>query len=105
MADIKDILENDTVKLILGLLIQMLLSYPIRFITPRIMRYVYSTIFACILQYWVYGFPIVWIYLFGLFMYLLTIMLPHRCGGLVTLLSMLFLSSYHLNAILYRYGE
>ena len=32
MVDIKAILENDTVKLIFGLLIQMLLSYPIKFI-------------------------------------------------------------------------
>ena len=105
MVDFKAVLENDTVKLILGLFIQMLLSYPIRFITPRINRYIYSTLFGTILQFWVYGFPVVWIYLFGLFMYALTMMLPHRCGGLVTLLSMLFLSSYHLNAILYRYGE
>ena len=89
----------------IALFSQILLSYPIRFISDRLARYSYSILFGTILQYLVYSSSIIWIHLFSLAMYILITLMPKQCGGPVTFLSMVFLSWYHLNAILYRYGE
>lgn len=102
--NIQSLLENDVVRLLFGLCIQIFLSYPIRFIANRTMRYTYSLIIGSLLQFLVFGLPILTIHAFGLLIYAVVQLQPQRCGALATLLAMLFLSWYHFNAIVYRYG-
>lgn len=100
-----DLLENDTIRMLVSLFLLILASWPLRFIPHGHPRYAYSTILATILQLWVFSKPVIAIHLFAVLVYGLVRMSPKRCGGIVTVTSMLFLSWYHLHAIWYRYGE
>ena len=103
--DISELLKNDTIRLLLALFVQIGLSWPIRFIKSRTERYTYSLLIGTFLQWCVFSYSIIWIHIFGALMFAIVKLIPARCGGPVTFLSMLFLSWYHLNAIIYRYGE
>lgn len=86
--------------------IQIALCYPMKNIQNIRFKLWYSIALGTLLQVIVYGWQAFYILLFSITMYLLTLILPlKRVGWAVTAISMIFLSYYHLESLIHRYGE
>jgi uncharacterized membrane protein len=89
-------ISEDLLNLLIGLLALIPLSFPIRFIPNRAARYSYSFILGVILQIYVFGAKMYPIYVQHIIVFAIIKLKGPRCGGLVTLQSMVYLSSYHI---------
>ena len=97
-------MENDTIRIMFVLTIQIFLSYPLKTLRKS-RRYLFSTVLGTLTQWMVFGYQ-TWIILgFGIAMFVLTKKSGKRCGAVVTTVSMVFLSSYHLYDVIYKYGD
>jgi len=90
-------INEDQLRLILSLLAMVFLSYPIRFIYPIKLRYIYSLALGLILQIFVFRHDMLGIYIQTLIVFaILKIRKGKKCGAIITFESMLFLSIYHV---------
>lgn len=103
MEAIVQLLRNDTIRIMFALTLQIFLSYPLKTL-HKSKRYLYSTVLGTFIQWFVFGYQTLVILCFGVAMFLLTKKSGKRCGAVVTTVSMVFLSCYHLYDVIYRYG-
>ena len=96
-------IPQDLLGLLYGMTALIPLSYPLRFL-PLQLRFWYSLIAGLLVQIWVFKSYMYPIYVQHLIAFALIRLKGPRCGGLVTLESMLFLSGYHLYEIFTNYG-
>jgi len=97
-------ISDDLLGLVIGMFALIPLSFPIRFIGNRTARYAYSLILALVIQIYVFGTQMYPIYVQHLIVFAIIKIKGPRCGGLVTLESMVYLSSYHIYEFLFNYG-
>ncbi len=79
------------------------LSYILRLLPPQF-RFWYSLITGLLVQIWVFKSYMYPIYVQHIIAFALIRLKGPKCGGLVTLESMVFLSGYHLYEIFTNYG-
>lgn len=99
-------MENDIVRLMVVSVFQIALCYPMKNIQSVQFKLWYSIVLGTLLQVIVYGGHAFYILVFSISMYLLTLILPlKQVGWAVTTISIIFLSYYHLESLIHRYGE
>ena len=79
------------------------LSFILRYL-PKSIRYWYSLILGFILQCWVYRISILPVFLQNWIVFTLIKKKGPKCGWLVTIESMIYLSGYHIYDLFYNYG-
>lgn len=97
-------IDADSLRLCLGLLALLPLSYLLQRIQTRRMREFYSTVGGFLLQLMVYRGHMLPIYVQHFIVFAMIRLKGRRCGALVTLQAMLFLSAYHIHEYLTDYG-
>ena len=76
-----------------------------RSIKGRLAKEICSLILGTVLQFYVYGSDIPFIFIVHALMYTICYSFPKKCGGIVTLLSLSILSSYHIYRMIINYGS
>lgn len=97
-------INEDHMRLLLGLLSLIPLSYFLRFIKNTIFKESYSTVIGMILQLYVFKSYMIPIYLQHLIVFGIIKWRGRKCGALVTFEAMLFLSCYHIYEFMTNYG-
>lgn len=88
------------------MLVSIPLSATLRSIKDNSQRRIFSFTCGTLLQVLVYGLlPVLKIMVFAVLMFGVVKLKPTRCGSIVTVLSMIFLSYYHFYGLILRYGE
>jgi hypothetical protein len=98
-------LTEDQVKFISGILISVPLSYYLRKIDNPQIRYLYSFILGTVLQLFVYGTDIWMPFLIHLTVYGIIKVKGRNCGALVTGITIIALSVYHIQRMIVDYGS
>ena len=96
-------IPEDLLRLVLGMLALIALSYPLRFLTPKT-KAIYSLVGGLVLQIYVFRSYMYLIYVQHLIVFALIKLRGPKCGGLVTLESMVFLSGYQIHEVITNYG-
>ena len=97
-------LSEDQIRFISSLAISIPLSYSLRFISSVTIKHLYSFILGTLLQVYVFGAEIWMVFMLHLLMYGIMWSLRRKCGGLVTTLSLLILSMFHIYRMIVDYG-
>lgn len=98
-------ISEDQIRLVSSLLILIPLSFFLRFIKPNNYRYMYSLVLSTLLQLYVFQENMLGIYIQNAIVFILIRFLKtKKIGVIVTIESMLFLSCYHIQALIYNYG-
>ena len=97
--------SEDQQRIIIAMTVSVPLSFLLRFVRGFTYREVYSVLVGTLLQYYVYGFDL--IYVFGLhcIVYAICSFAPHKCGGIVTIASLVVLSIFHIYRMIIDYGS
>jgi len=95
---------DDVLRMVYGLLSLVPLSFIIPYIKNKTARYAYNLIIALSVQFFVYEDYMYPIYVQHCIAYLLIKVKGPRCGALLTIESMAFLSGYHIYEYVYNYG-
>ncbi len=98
-------LSDDQIRMVVGLLVSIPISFPIKFLPSKLIRTLYSFIIGTSLQYYVYAIDIWMTFLQHIIVYVLIIALgQRRCGGVITAYSVITLFGYHIYRMLVDYG-
>ena len=98
-------LPEPLIRLLAGLALLVPLSFPMRFLPSRIIRERYSLILALAIQYGVFGQSVIPVYIQHLITFAIIKLKGPKCGALVTLEAILFLSGYQIYLIINYYGQ
>lgn len=99
------VLSEDQIKFVAGLIISVPLSYYLRKIPSTSNRYWYSFVLGTLLQLFVYGYDIWMPFLIHLVVYALIKIKGRKCGALITGISIIALSGYHIYRLIVDYGS
>ena len=97
-------LDPDTLRLCLCLLLLIPFSLLLRFISSPRARYLYSTLTGLLLQFIAYRSYLLPIYIQHIIVFGMLKLRPRGSGALVTFQSMVFLSGYHIYEYFTNYG-
>lgn len=98
-------LSEDQIKFITGLILSIPLSYFLRKLPTTPARYWYSFTLGTLLQLFVYGTDIWMPFVVHLIVYGIIKLKGRKCGALVTGLSIVALSIYHIYRLVVDYGS
>lgn len=98
-------LSQDQIKFVTGLLLSIPLSYFLRKLPTTASRYWYSFVLGTLLQLYVYGTDIWMPFVVHLVVYAIIKVKGRKCGALVTGLSIVALSIYHIYRLVVDYGS
>lgn len=99
------VLSEDQIKFISGIVLSVPLSYFLRKIPITCNRYLYSFIMGTLLQLFVYGYDIWMPFLVHLIVYAIIKIKGRNCGALITGISIVALSVYHIYRLIVDYGS
>ena len=99
------VLSEDQIKFIAGIVLSVPLSYFLRKIPITCNRYFYSFIMGTLLQLFVYGYDIWMPFLVHLIVYAIIKIKGRNCGALITGISIVALSVYHIYRLIVDYGS
>ncbi len=97
-------LEDDKIRVVFTILLSVPLCFILRQLKGALRKY-YSLFFGFALQYYMYGSDVWLAYTFHLSVYLLILIKGRKCGCLVTVLSIVAGSSYHIYRFIVAYGS
>lgn len=98
-------LSEDQIKFISGIILSVPLSYLIRKIPISCNRYLYSFVMGTLLQLFVYGYDIWMPFLVHLIVYAIIKIKGRKSGALITGISIVALSVYHIYRLIVDYGS
>ena len=96
-------LPDDLLRLVYGMGLLIPLSYALRYLAPTL-RYWYSLVLSTLLQIYVFRSFMYPIYIQHLIVFAIIKYKGPKCGLLVTIESMVFLSGYQIHEIFTNYG-
>lgn len=99
------VLSEDQIKFISGIILSVPLSYLIRKIPISCNRYLYSFVMGTLLQLFVYGYDIWMPFLVHLIVYAIIKIKGRKSGALITGISIVALSIYHIYRLIVDYGS
>lgn len=99
------VLSEDQIKFISGIILSVPLSYLIRKIPISCNRYLYSFVMGTLLQLFVYGYDIWMPFLVHLIVYAIIKIKGRKSGALITGISIVALSVYHIYRLIVDYGS
>lgn len=99
------VLSEDQIKFISGIILSVPLSYLIRKIPISCNRYLYSFVMGTLLQLFVYGYDIWMPFLVHLIVYAIITIKGRKSGALITGISIVALSIYHIYRLIVDYGS
>lgn len=97
-------LADDQLRFILGMLIQIPLSYCLRYLKDIKHREIYSIVTGTLVQFYVYGFDVFFVFGLHALVYVICGFKLRFLGKIVTFLSMILLSIYHIYRMWVDYG-
>lgn len=97
-------IAEDQQRFILAMIISIPLSYGLQLILSPTLKHLYSIILGIVLQWYVFGTDIWMVMILHALIYAIICAIPKRCGAVVTVLSLLVLSMFHIYRMIVDYG-
>lgn len=97
-------ISDDQLNLVIGLIFSMPLSEILRALPPGLIRHIYSLVLGTALQIFVFGYDVWMAFLLHTLIYVILRVRAKKCGALITTLSLLILSVFHIYRMVMDYG-
>ena len=97
-------ISDDQFRIIMAMMAAVPLSYCLRFLKVELQRELYSIITGTLLQYYVYGKDVYLVFILHALIYIIVCFKIKKLGAVVTYLSMILLSIYHIYRMSVDYG-